>query len=66
MKTYRIPMILISLLVLYSALTSGVSAKAQAKVLTEEEKAAGWKLLFDGQSTKGWRAVNKTGFPQRG
>jgi hypothetical protein len=23
--------------------------------LTDEEKAAGWKLLFDGKSTKGWR-----------
>ena len=22
---------------------------------TEKEKAAGWKLLFDGTTTKGWR-----------
>ncbi|HEY4327975.1 MAG TPA: DUF1080 domain-containing protein [Mucilaginibacter sp.] len=28
--------------------------------LTKEEKAAGWKLLFDGQSTAGWHLYNST------
>lgn len=36
---------------------------AQEKVainkLTKEEKAAGWRLLFDGKSTKGWHVFNK-------
>jgi len=27
--------------------------------LTSSEKAAGWKLLFDGQTTKGWRNYKK-------
>jgi hypothetical protein len=27
--------------------------------LTDAEKAAGWKLLFDGQSTTGWRSFKK-------
>jgi len=27
--------------------------------LTESEKAAGWKLLFDGETTKGWRNFKK-------
>ena len=27
--------------------------------LTKEEKAAGWKLLFDGKSTSGWHNFNK-------
>ena len=27
--------------------------------LTEQEKAAGWQLLFDGQSMKGWRNYGK-------
>lgn len=27
--------------------------------LTEAEKAAGWKLLFDGKSTAGWHGFNK-------
>jgi hypothetical protein len=29
--------------------------------LTAAEKAAGWELLFDGKSTKGWRVYNKAG-----
>jgi hypothetical protein len=28
---------------------------ASANALTSEEKAAGWRLLFDGQTTQGWR-----------
>jgi len=27
--------------------------------LTDQEKKAGWKLLFDGTSTKGWHAIGK-------
>jgi len=66
MKTYRIPMILITLLFMCFILAPGVSAKEQANVLTEQEKEAGWILLFDGQTTKGWRGVNKSGFPAKG
>jgi hypothetical protein len=29
--------------------------------LTKAEKAAGWQLLFDGTSTKGWHVFNKQG-----
>src|SRR2546430_11975761 len=31
------------------------SARAPLNTLTPEERAAGWKLLFDGHSTLGWR-----------
>ena len=34
--------------------------------LTEEEKAAGWKLLFDGKSTTGWRGAKQKAFPSKG
>lgn len=30
-----------------------------ANTLSESEKAAGWKLLFDGKTTTGWRNFNK-------
>ena len=31
--------------------------------LTEDEKAQGWMLLFDGEDPAGWRAFNGTEFP---
>lgn len=34
-------------------------AMADPNTLTEAEKAAGWKLLFDGKSTAGWRGYRK-------
>lgn len=48
------------LLVLLAALFSGSLASAgEAKMntLTEAEKEAGWKLLFNGQDLSGWKAV---------
>jgi len=32
-------------------------------VLTDEQKAAGWRLLFDGQTTNGWHGYGKDHFP---
>jgi hypothetical protein len=34
--------------------------------LTAAEKNAGWQLLFDGKTSKGWRSVNKETFPAQG
>ncbi|HWP99237.1 MAG TPA: DUF1080 domain-containing protein [Vicinamibacterales bacterium] len=32
--------------------------------LTEEEKAQGWRLLFDGRTTKGWRGYRQKTMPE--
>jgi len=37
-----------------------------ANQLTAKEKAAGWKLLFDGQTTQGWHTFKTQSFPDRG
>lgn len=42
---------------------SGFAATAPANSLSSDEKAAGWKLLFDGKSLAGWRAYNKPATP---
>ena len=34
--------------------------------LTEQEKRDGWRLLFDGKTTKGWRRINQDRFPDHG
>ncbi|GHU58428.1 hypothetical protein FACS189411_13840 [Bacteroidia bacterium] len=34
--------------------------------LTQQEIAGDWKLLFDGQTTNGWRGAHKDAFPDHG
>jgi hypothetical protein len=40
-------------LAIAAMLTLGATLNAQAPMLTAAEKAAGWKLLFDGKSLAG-------------
>lgn len=40
--------------------------RAGTNELSETEKAAGWRLLFDGKSGAGWRGFKKTAFPSQG
>ncbi len=52
-------------MVLLAAAASLVPA-APANQLTDEQKAAGWKLLFDGKTTQGWRMFKQHSFPDKG
>jgi hypothetical protein len=47
-------------------LLSGSASSARAQdpnTLTPAEQQAGWRLLFDGQTTKGWRGYKSTTMP---
>ncbi|MBI3850072.1 MAG: DUF1080 domain-containing protein [Verrucomicrobia bacterium] len=58
-----------SLLVVSCALTLTAAenlADTKPNQLTAAEKAAGWKLLFDGKTTQGWRSFKRQTFPDHG
>ncbi len=42
---------------------TGLTSAAPCNQLTDEEKAAGWKLLFDGKTTEGWHAFRQQSMP---
>ncbi len=43
-----------------------VSLFAQDNVLTEQETRDGWKLLWDGKTTEGWKGARINTFPSKG
>jgi hypothetical protein len=43
-----------------------VGAAQQVNSLTAAEKAAGWRLLWDGKTPDGWRSARNDKFPARG
>lgn len=49
-----------AVLVLSMAITTGY---AQQNTLTANEKKEGWKLLFDGTTSTGWRSAKSSTFP---
>ena len=67
MKTTVIPCPAFSAALLWLMLISpNVRGAEQHNTLSAEEKSQGWRLLFDGQSTQGWRNFKKTSFPNKG
>jgi hypothetical protein len=44
--------------------TGAIPDDGPANVLTADEQAAGWRLLFDGKTTTGWRGHKMETFPQ--
>lgn len=51
---------------LAAILLTASSFAAEPNPLSDEERSAGWKLLFDGKSTAGWTSLGKSEFPAKG
>lgn len=47
------------------ALCVGIAGGAEPNQLTAEERAAGWRLLFDGKTTDGWLEITGKPFPAK-
>ena len=49
-----------------SSARADLPSASEPNLLTEAEKRAGWRLLFDGKTPKGWRSFKKETFPEQG
>jgi hypothetical protein len=59
----------ISLAICCAALQAGAqtaTTEPALNTLTAQEKANGWQLLWDGQTTDGWRSIKSDAFPKEG
>ncbi|KAB2640822.1 MAG: DUF1080 domain-containing protein [Verrucomicrobia bacterium] len=58
--------LLLNLALLCCLLPASAADPAPANTLTDAEQAAGWRLLWDGQTSNGWRTPKADKFPQMG
>lgn len=49
-----------------AAARPGLAQSDRPNTLSERERAEGWKLLFDGHTTQGWRGFKAKTFPAQG
>lgn len=66
MKQMRLPAFVAVSLILASIAVGQTAAAGLPNQLTPAEKAAGWKLLFDGKDSSAWRAYKGKDFPTNG
>jgi hypothetical protein len=67
MKNFRSLLLFLSMVVISSMVLLNCKSKtAGPNQLTQAEIDEGWVLLFDGETSTGWRGVNKETFPETG
>ena len=72
MHKHTIASLAVAALAAFSAGCAGVSAErgcccaVAQNTLTDAEKAAGWRLLWDGSTAEGWKGARSDAFPSHG
>jgi hypothetical protein len=56
---------LLCVLTCFTFIFAAIPVRAENNTLTEAEKAAGWRLLWDGHTTTGWRSARSESFPTK-
>ncbi|HAB19559.1 MAG TPA: DUF1080 domain-containing protein [Verrucomicrobiota bacterium] len=63
MKTTPLLVAVVSLSLTWSSSVKAAETAQPPNTLTAAERQAGWKLLFDGKTTDGWRGYKKNSMP---
>ncbi|MEN0047213.1 MAG: DUF1080 domain-containing protein [Bacteroidota bacterium] len=61
MKFYRKSLLALVLFFAWNCDNTTTEHDLADNILTDQEKSAGWKLLFDGKTTNGWHKFNEEG-----
>jgi hypothetical protein len=64
-KIFFVPAVAGLLSLLNVSCPASFGQEAALNTLTAQEKAAGWKLLWDGATTAGWHKPNSDAFPEK-
>jgi hypothetical protein len=60
---HRTALRIAAVVLLLTSLTAPASAQGESNMLTPNEKKEGWRLLFDGHTTAGWRGFRMDSMP---